>query len=83
MINCPNCEKKVSIDSSNEYRPFCSKKCKLIDLGEWANEEKKISRPIQSEDFYEDWLNIEIPAIPYAWCLEAISKSPLLKPPIA
>ncbi len=68
MINCPNCEKKVSIDSSNEYRPFCSKKCKLIDLGEWANEEKKISsdlgewaneekkisRPIQSEDFYED-----------------------------
>ena len=66
MTNCPNCEKKVSIDSSNEYRPFCSKKCKLIDLGEWANEEKKISRPIQSEDFYEDWLNIEIPAIPHA-----------------
>ena len=54
MINCPNYEKKVSIDSSNEYRPFCSKKCKLIDLGEWANEGKKISRPIQSEDFYED-----------------------------
>ena len=54
MINCPNGEKKVSIDSSNEYRPFCSKKCKLIDLGEWANEEKKISRPIKSEDFYED-----------------------------
>tara|TARA_B100001057_G_C22659669_1_gene875471 strand:+ start:360 stop:524 length:165 start_codon:yes stop_codon:yes gene_type:complete len=54
MINCPNCEKKVSIDSSNKYRPFCSNKCKLIDLGEWANEGKKISRPIQSEDFYED-----------------------------
>ena len=66
MISCPNCEKKVSIDSSNEYRPFCSKKCKLIDLGECANEEKKISRPIQSEDFYEDWTNMLIPAIPVA-----------------
>ncbi|MDD1782272.1 DNA gyrase inhibitor YacG [Enterovibrio sp. ZSDZ35] len=24
------------------YRPFCSKKCQLIDLGEWADEEKRI-----------------------------------------
>lgn len=24
------------------YRPFCSKRCQLIDLGEWAAEEKKI-----------------------------------------
>ena len=83
MINCPNCEKKVSIDSSNEYRPFCSKKCKLIDLGEWANEGKKISRPIQSEDFYEDWLNIDIPAIPWALFLEAISKFSWDNPPTA
>ncbi len=50
----PRCEKVVSRGKENQYRPFCSKKCKLIDLGEWANEEKKISRPIQSEDFYED-----------------------------
>ena len=53
MISCPNCQKKVRIDSSNKYRRFCSKKCKLIDLGEWDNEEKKISRAINSEDFYE------------------------------
>ena len=83
MISCPNCQKKVRIDSSNKYRPFCSKKCKLIDLGEWANEEKKISRPIKLEDFYEDWSNIEIPAIPDAKLLHAISKSLFSKPPIA
>ena len=63
---CPRCEKVVSRGKENQYRPFCSKRCKLIDLGEWANEEKKISRPIQAEDFYDDCLNIEIPAIPHA-----------------
>ena len=47
---CPSCKKMAQ----EPFIPFCSKKCKLIDLGEWANEEKKISRPIKSEDFYED-----------------------------
>jgi hypothetical protein len=26
----------------NEYRPFCSKRCKLIDFGEWATEKHSI-----------------------------------------
>ena len=54
MANCPRCEKQVNLTSKNLYRPFCSEKCKLIDLGSWASEDNKISRPIQSEDFYED-----------------------------
>ena len=54
MAKCPRCEKKVDLAIKNDYRPFCSKKCKLIDFGSWANEDNKISRPIQSEDFYED-----------------------------
>ena len=54
MVNCPRCEKKVDLAAKNDFRPFCSEKCKLIDLGSWANGDNKISRPIQSEDFYED-----------------------------
>ena len=52
--DCPRCGNEVDLSASNIFRPFCSEKCKLIDLGTWANEEKLISRPIESEDFYED-----------------------------
>ena len=54
MSKCPRCEKETTNSKENLYRPFCSEACKLIDFGEWANEDNKISRPIQSEDFYED-----------------------------
>ena len=52
--DCPRCSNEADLGASNIFRPFCSEKCKLIDLGTWANEEKLISRPIESEDFYED-----------------------------
>ena len=52
--DCPQCKKDTDLRSTNIYRPFCSEKCKLIDFGTWANEEKIFSRPIESEDFYED-----------------------------
>lgn len=54
MAKCPRCQKNVDLTIKNEYRPFCSEKCKLIDFGSWANEENVISRPVKSEDFYED-----------------------------
>ncbi|WP_088329963.1 DNA gyrase inhibitor YacG [Lacimicrobium sp. SS2-24] len=41
-VNCPTCNKDVEWGEVSPYRPFCSKKCQLIDLGEWANEEKAI-----------------------------------------
>tara|TARA_Y100001958_G_scaffold132677_1_gene102416 strand:+ start:155 stop:322 length:168 start_codon:yes stop_codon:yes gene_type:complete len=52
--DCPRCSNLADLSPANIFRPFCSEKCKLIDLGTWANEEKLISRPIESEDFYED-----------------------------
>tara|TARA_Y100000385_G_C12921575_1_gene562821 strand:- start:508 stop:675 length:168 start_codon:yes stop_codon:yes gene_type:complete len=52
--DCPKCGKATNLSSDNIYRPFCSEKCKLIDFGIWVNEEKLISRPAESEDFYED-----------------------------
>lgn len=38
---CPRC-KKPSAWTDNPYRPFCSERCKMIDLGAWASEEYKL-----------------------------------------
>ncbi|AWK43268.1 DNA gyrase inhibitor YacG [Photorhabdus laumondii subsp. laumondii] len=53
-IECPTCGKTVVWGEISPYRPFCSKRCQLIDLGQWANEEKRI--PSQSENSdSDDW----------------------------
>ncbi len=39
---CPNCGKQVDFDR-NPFRPFCSKRCKMEDLGSWLKEEYYIS----------------------------------------
>ncbi|MGL9734915.1 MAG: DNA gyrase inhibitor YacG [Symbiopectobacterium sp.] len=41
-VSCPTCKKSVEWGKNSPYRPFCSKRCQLIDLGEWADEEKRI-----------------------------------------
>jgi uncharacterized protein len=40
-MQCPTCKKEVELQS-NPYRPFCSERCKLIDLGAWAAEKYRI-----------------------------------------
>lgn len=50
VVDCPNCKKQVIWNSQQIHRPFCSERCKLIDLGEWASEQHKIpGDPIHSE----------------------------------
>lgn len=46
-ISCPTCKKDVIWQPESAFRPFCSERCKLIDLGDWAEENHKISQPIQ------------------------------------
>lgn len=41
-IKCPTCQKPADFSSENPHRPFCSARCKLIDLGAWAAEDYKI-----------------------------------------
>ncbi len=41
-ITCPTCAKENTWYPENRFRPFCSDRCKLIDLGEWASESRKI-----------------------------------------
>jgi uncharacterized protein len=42
-VKCPTCHKTVVYSTDNPFRPFCSERCKLIDLGEWASEERRIA----------------------------------------
>ena len=49
-VKCPICAKQVVWAPTSEYRPFCSKKCQLIDLGEWASEERSIpAKPAEND----------------------------------
>ena len=41
-VNCPTCKTEIEWSTENEFRPFCTKRCQLIDLGQWANEEHAI-----------------------------------------
>ena len=43
MVRCPQCGTSVKYQIDNPSRPFCSSRCKLIDLGAWAEERYAIS----------------------------------------
>ncbi|MBF0506053.1 MAG: DNA gyrase inhibitor YacG [Nitrospirae bacterium] len=41
QVRCPVCKKKTTWEE-NPYKPFCSERCKLTDLGRWATEEYRV-----------------------------------------
>ena len=45
-VQCPICGKQVAIE--DPLMPFCSERCKLLDLGNWASEKYVISTPASS-----------------------------------
>ena len=48
VVACPQCGAAVVWDPGNPYRPFCSERCKMIDLGAWATESYRI--PVEDDD---------------------------------
>ncbi len=52
LVTRPSCGESAVFSPANPYRPFCSKRCKAVDLGAWANEEYRIpgSTPDLSSD---------------------------------
>ena len=42
VVNCPACGKRVPWTTASVWRPFCSERCKLIDLGAWASEQYRV-----------------------------------------
>lgn len=41
-VPCPSCGKPAAYSTANRWRPFCSERCRLVDLGSWANESYRI-----------------------------------------
>lgn len=52
VVSCPTCGKGVLWTQDNVWRPFCSERCKTIDLGAWANEAYRI--PVADSDEQPD-----------------------------
>ena len=42
IVSCPRCGAQVEWSTENRYRPFCSERCKVIDLGQWASEAYRV-----------------------------------------
>jgi uncharacterized protein len=51
-ILCPICKK--SVDVSSEHFPFCSDRCRLLDLGKWASGDYRVSSPVLDPELLED-----------------------------
>jgi uncharacterized protein len=56
LVKCPTCRREVEWSPASLYRPFCSDRCRLIDLGAWLTEQHKIPEdpgaaddPLQSD----------------------------------
>lgn len=52
-LKCPTCEATIEWSEQYPHRPFCSERCKLIDLGDWASEKNKIA----GNSMYDDLLS--------------------------
>ncbi|MGD2117468.1 MAG: DNA gyrase inhibitor YacG [Chromatiales bacterium] len=42
IVACPTCQKPVEWKADAPWRPFCSQRCRLIDLGQWFDEQHSI-----------------------------------------
>ena len=38
IVSCPTCKKEVPFSADNPFRPFCSERCRMVDLGTWLEE---------------------------------------------
>lgn len=57
LVKCPKCGRETEYEG-NEFRPFCSERCKLLDFGSWAD--GKYSVPTEGGELSEeDWETIE------------------------
>lgn len=54
IVACPYCGKPTEYSPANSARPFCSERCKLIDLGQWAEEKYAIPLKESGESLMEE-----------------------------
>jgi uncharacterized protein len=53
-VKCPQCGLMTIYTPTNAFRPFCSERCRLIDLGQWADESYKIPVHKESQTYEEE-----------------------------
>ena len=53
IVRCPQCGKPVEWSPASKYRPFCSERCTMIDLGAWASEAYRVPA-VEHDDEAED-----------------------------
>jgi endogenous inhibitor of DNA gyrase (YacG/DUF329 family) len=41
-VACPRCGAETEYSPANKWRPFCSERCRMIDLGKWAAEDYRL-----------------------------------------
>lgn len=56
LVKCPTCRREIPYDAQSPFRPFCSERCRLIDLGAWSQESFRI--PVVDQ---EDALTSSVP----------------------
>ncbi|MDR3055695.1 MAG: DNA gyrase inhibitor YacG [Zoogloeaceae bacterium] len=54
QVPCPQCGKRSPWNRDNPWRPFCSERCKLVDLGAWANEAYRVPDEAQETEVTGD-----------------------------
>lgn len=57
ITKCPTCDTAVAWVLQSKFRPFCSERCRLIDLGEWAEENRFIPMDPEHDDVTESDLS--------------------------
>lgn len=53
-MTCPICKKPSDLSSKNRFRPFCSERCQLIDLGKWATGDYEAPDSTAADDEQSD-----------------------------
>ena len=55
LVKCPKCGKQAEYEG-NEFRPFCSERCRLIDFGAWVDEEYTL--PSDTDEITEEDIEV-------------------------
>lgn len=50
VVKCPTCHRDVPWREDSVWRPFCSERCKMVDLGAWASDRYVIPGPPKKDD---------------------------------
>ena len=49
-VACPRCRQPAVFAPANRWRPFCSERCRALDLGAWASESYRVASPADDAD---------------------------------